>query len=258
MKSMTGYGDCRARGSDFSVQVELQSYNHRFLDIMIKVPPEYAKAETLLLGELRRRFERGRFNVHVSVHVAAARARGGINRALAASYWKELQRLAKDLRLPGLDPGVLVALPGVVEFASGAPSFKEFRAVMEEALAGALERLEKTREREGVRIRTDMRRHLRRLETGFAKAVSALRRRSADRSPNVEEEVNRLSGHIAQFRRLLEGDGAAGKALEFVTREMVREVTTLADKACNSKVSVQGVLMKVEIESLKEQARNVE
>jgi len=75
---------------------------------------------------------------------------------------------------------------------------------------------------------------------------------------NVEEELSRLENHIKQFKGYLISKKPVGKTLEFLCQEMLREVTTLGDKAADSVVSGQIVMMKSELESLREQARNVE
>lgn len=257
MKSMTGYGHARAVGRDFAVDVELQTYNHRFLDCKVKLPPGYVGQESFVVKQLGGRLARGRVNAYVELQLAPSRARVTVNRDLAAKYWKALQRLERELGCSaGFCPDRLLDLPGVLVSDRGAPSSRQFKKVLSESLSEALDRLEAMRSREGKRLAADLRRHLRRLDRGL-KAVRRLQGKSGS-DANVDEELERLAGHIEQFGRILGGEEPSGKVLEFITREMLREATTLADKSCRLEVSRQAVEMKTAIESLKEQVRNAE
>ncbi len=273
MYSMTGYGQGTGRGKDFTVKTELQSYNHRFLDIKVRLPNEYARLESWLTGKIASRVSRGRVNVYIGFKQSGDRYRVRVNEDLARKYWKAFRRLQRAVGSPSeISPEVLIGLPGVMETVSGLPSVTAFKKSLAAGLEESLEKLVAMRAREGARLRADLNRHLKAFGRAFKKARTRLAGRSGKPvppargrknatgpvPPNVEEELSRLEGHLEQFSGYLDSSGPIGKTLEFLLQEMQREVTTLGDKAADGPVSSQVILMKSELESLREQARNAE
>ncbi len=273
MFSMTGYGTGSARGKDFTVKTELQSYNHRFLDIKVRLPNEYGRLESWLAKKISESVSRGRVNVYVGFQQGSDRYRVRINEPLARRYWKALGRLRRSVGAESeISPEVLINLPGVLETVTGLPSAAEFKKQLGISLDRALEKMIGMRAREGARLRADLNRHLKVFTGAFKTArVRILERIREGAAPergrnssaaaaaaNVEEELSRLEGHLEQFAGYLDSGQPVGKTLEFLLQEMQREVTTLGDKAGDSAVSAQVVLMKSELESLREQARNAE
>ncbi len=275
MYSMTGYGQGTGRGKDFTVKVELQSYNHRFLDIKVRLPNEYARLESWLNKRISSRVSRGRVNVYVGFQQSGERYRVRVNEDLARKYWSAFRRLQRAVGAGSeIGPEVLIGLPGVLETVSGLPSVTAFKKQLAAALEEALEKLVTMRAREGARLRADLNRHLKIFNRSFKKAKTRIIQRAGEPAPpvrvrknssgsgsvlpNVEEELSRLEGHLEQFAGYLDSSEPVGKTLEFLLQEMQREVTTLGDKAGDGLVSSQVILMKSELESLREQARNAE
>lgn len=275
MFSMTGYGHGSARGKDFTVKTELQSYNHRFLDVKVRLPNEYARLENWLQKIIAGRVSRGRVNVFVGFQQTGDRYRVRVNEGLARKYWNALHRLQGAVKARSeISAEVLIGLPGVLETVSGLPSVTRFKEQLAASLEEALAKLVGMRAREGARLRADLNRHLKiftgsvrkvktRLSARAKEEASPARARkksspAASLPPNVDEELSRLDGHLEQFAGYLNASGPVGKTLEFLLQEMQREVTTLGDKAGDSAVSTEVVLMKSELESLREQARNAE
>lgn len=263
MKSMTGYGNGRAEGREFSVSVEIQSYNNRFLEVKTRLPPDYVFVEKDLVKTISGRLSRGRVNVLVALQQSPARAEVKIDEALAAKYWQSLQRLWKKVKAPSPpDPAILLTLPGVMQISSGQPSAREFKEVLGEALEVALGALEKMREKEGNKLRSYLRKHAKVMLAELAEVkrlLAAGPARGGDASAaTVQEEINRLDSHLDQFQEILDKDEPAGKVLEFVALEMLRETTTLGDKADDTELSKRAVAMKSEIENIREQIRNLE
>jgi uncharacterized protein (TIGR00255 family) len=75
---------------------------------------------------------------------------------------------------------------------------------------------------------------------------------------NIEEEVVRLEFHVKTFRDTIEQSGAVGKILDFITQEMQREINTLSAKIRDAQISYNGVIIKDEVEKIREQLQNVE
>ena len=269
MKSMTGFGEGRSRGRNFLVNVELQSYNHRFLDVQVKLPPEYLKLEPDILAEISSRIERGRINAFVSFRLGPGRSSVRIDSELAKKYCASFRKLQRVLSLRGeILPEVLFKLPGVIGLDMVYPAAREFKKSLLLALRIALNRLLKMREKEGKALAADLKKHLRSLKKGRDRVRVQIETKnmgapsseagSLSAGVNIREELSRLESHIRQFEDVLDKRQPVGKILEFITQEMLRETTTLADKAVDSYVSGQAVYMKMEIETLREQIRNVE
>ena len=277
MISMTGYGSGDSESNDFTVKTELQSYNHRFLDIKVKLPSRYQSLESYIVKKISNRLSRGRVNVYIAFKQTGERYRVIINEALAKKYWNSLNRLRKVIKSnSSIGPEVLINLPGVLETSAITPSVTGFKKQVVVSLNQALDELISMREKEGARMRTDLSKHLRALNGSLIRVRARLKKKKkeleekkkarpsgksgGDKSgvANVQEESSRLESHIIQFKEFLASDEPSGKSLEFLCQEMLREVTTLGDKASDSQISCQVILMKSELESLREQARNVE
>ena len=274
---MTGYGSGSSETSIFTVKTELQSYNHRFLDIKVKLPVQYQSLEGYVTKKISDRISRGRVNVYVAFKQTGDRYQVSVNEALARKYWTSLNRLQKAIKSESsIGPEVLISLPGVLETSPITPSITGFKRQVAASLNQALDELISMRDKEGVRMRADLSKHLRALNGSLTRVKTRLPKKEkeiqeekiskssgksgGDRSgvANVQEEISRLESHIIQFKEFLSSGVPSGKSLEFLCQEMSREVTTLGDKASDSLISCQIILMKSELESLREQARNVE
>lgn len=274
---MTGYGNGNSRTDDFSVKTELQTYNHRFLDIKVRLPGEYQSLESYIVKKISARLSRGRVNVFIAFQRSGDRYRVIINEALAKKYWQALNRMQRVIKAKaGIGPEVLIGLPGVLEATSVTPSIREFKKQVGLSLERALEKLLAMRKKEGAALSADLSKHVNLLTVCVARVQKQLDKKESQRLArqerkdagkageqtsagiNVEEELSRLENHIKQFKGYLISKKPVGKTLEFLCQEMLREVTTLGDKAADSVVSGQIVMMKSELESLREQARNVE
>lgn len=277
MLSMTGYGSGASESNDFTVKTELQSYNHRFLDVKVKLPSRYQSLESYVINKISNRLSRGRVNVYIAFQQSGDCYRVRVNEALAKKYWNSLNRLRKAVKAePLIGPEVLINLPGVLETSPITPSVTGFKKQVMVSLNQALDELISMREKEGARMRTDLSKHLRALNGCLIRVRARLKKKAeeiqaektgkisgksgGERSgvANVQEELSRLASHIIQFKEFLSSDSPSGKSLEFLCQEMLREVTTLGDKASDSLISRQVVLLKSALENLREQSRNVE
>lgn len=185
---------------------------------------------------------------------------------------------------------LVAAQPGVLTVGeAGMDAERRFRAI-EPIVESALAQLVAARAREGEALSEDLRQRLRalgRLLDEIAKLVEsapdAHRRRLSDRigrlldgavaidaqrlaqevalladRMDVTEEITRLRAHMAEFGRLCQSSGLAGRQLDFLTQEMSREVNTIGAKSQSAEVAARVVAMKAELERLREQIQNVE
>src|SRR2546430_13920304 len=118
MKSMTGYGRGECAQDGFKITVELSSVNRKQSEISVYLPRELEALESRIRDEINRRIARGRLTVKVSMHAANGSYSGRVklNAALARAYARELNRLAKELKLAGaVTLETLVCGPGVLQ-----------------------------------------------------------------------------------------------------------------------------------------------
>ena len=289
--SMTGYGRAEARGSRLAVVVEARSLNHRFLEIVVKLPRALSAHEPAVRQLVQGRLSRGRLDVSVGLRrVAGSQNVVRTDLALGADYVRSARALADALGLPA-DLGVadLLRLPGVVSVEEAEDEDGESGLLLKDATQQALAELVRMRQAEGAALAADLAGYLGTLEgwaaglVGILPAVLAriherLRGRIhavleeapvdpgrivqeaamlAARS-DVAEELARLTSHCGQFRGLLADGGPVGRQLDFLLQEMHREVNTIASKADDGEMVARVLEARTVVERLREQAQNVE
>jgi uncharacterized protein (TIGR00255 family) len=293
MKSMTGYGrgDCSKDG--FKVTVELSSVNRKQTEISVNLPGELELLEAQIRDLINRHIARGRLTVRVSLHAGTGKssARLHLNVPLAKAYARELDRLAKQLKLPGpvtLDQ--LARAPGVLQTDEELAVEEDLWPAVEKALKQAISQMVRTREREGAHLTQDlaqriavMRKAAARIQ-GHAPTVAERYRQQlveriksagleapgadderllkevvyfADRS-DISEELTRLQSHFLQFDDCRKSKEPVGRMLDFLAQEMNREINTIGSKANDRLISREVVTLKAELEKFREQAQNVE
>src|ERR1017187_2606815 len=293
MKSMTGYGrgDCSQDG--FKITVELSSVNRKQTEISVTLPREMEMLEAQIRDLINRHIARGRLTVRVSLHAGASKssARMHLNVPLAKAYARELNRLVKQLKLPGpvtLDQ--VARAPGVVQTDEELAVDEDFWPAVEKALKKALSQMVKMREREGAHLAQDLakrmtvmrqaanrgqkqaptvaerdrRQLIQRMRSADLAAPGADDERLlkevvyfADRS-DITEELTRLQSHFQQFDDCLKSREPVGRTLDFLAQEMNREINTIGSKAHDSPSLREVVTLKAELEKFREQAQNVE
>ena len=249
--------------------------------------------EAQIRDAINRHIARGRLTVRVSLHAGAGNtsARLHLNALLAKAYARELNKLAKELKLEGsvtLDH--LVRAPGVLQTDEEIAEAEDFWPAVEKALTKALATLVKMREREGQHLAKDlaervaiMRRAVKTVQENAPQVAERYRELLlariksagldtpvadddrllkevvyfADRS-DITEELTRLQSHFQQFDDNLKSKEPVGRTLDFLAQEMNREINTLGSKANDSLISREVVTLKTELEKFREQAMNVE
>jgi uncharacterized protein (TIGR00255 family) len=288
MNSMTGYGRGEASASGRSCVVECASVNRKALEVACQLPRELAALEIPIREAVSKRVSRGRVNVSIVLAATSADATVEIDHTLARGLLQEIRTLQQELALPGdIDMGTLLSLPGVIR--TPQQTSADYEPVILQALAGALDALIAMREREGENLRRDLSArldflrkardemarlapevvsryrgelHARIARAGLEIAVDDARLATevalfAERC-DVSEELTRLDSHFAQFAEKLDSGEPSGRALEFLTQEIYRELNTLGSKAGDSALTRLVVEAKVELDKIREQSLNVE
>ena len=290
ISSMTGFGSAEGMVGAAGVSVEIRTVNHRFFNPSIKLPGSFAKWEGDVRELLRQRIARG----HVALTARVERETGkgaGINEERFGEYVAALRVLQKKYALSdNLEAATILGLPDVVdthveERESG--TVGELTAIVEQAISalrqmraeeGArlavflLERIslveesvKRIRERGPVRLAEQvsrLKRSVKELASGanvdqqrLAQEVAIL----ADKL-DIAEELDRFDSHIGSFRQSVQESGAepVGKRLGFLLQEMVREANTTGSKANDAAILADVVMIKEELERVREQVENIE
>ena len=292
--SMTGYGGAVRSYGGYVVQFEIKSVNHRYAEVVLRMPREWTCYEDGLRRLVQRHIKRGRIDVYISKE----RDESGtlpyvLNRPVVEAYLKAAGELAKhygvDAKLSAKD---LLSLPDVLttpeEAAPAGSADPGWEQVLTEGLEEALIGLLGMREREGKHLAADLGARLQRLEAIHGELVrlapevvkeyrTRLKNRLtelldgnygeqrfamevavfADRS-NIDEELIRLKSHFEQCRSLLQAYEPVGRKLDFLIQEMNRETNTIGSKANHLALVNLVVEMKAELEKIREQAANLE
>lgn len=288
---MTGFGAGEIATIAGRYGVEIRSVNHRFRDVVVRVPRDLSPLEDRVRAVVQARVFRGRVDVAVVRDDYGRRPRTvRADAALAKAYVDALDGLRQTLSISGgVDLPLLLSLPDLVKIEEEKEDVEASWPAVERGVTAALDRLIAMREAEGVRLRADLLERLSRLER-LAEAIAdraprvvedyhaRLGRRVqelaggvavdpgrlaaevalfADRS-DITEEVTRFRSHLAQFRATVGGTGAVGRTLEFIVQEMGRETNTIGSKANDLEITRHVIAIKGDLESLREQIQNVE
>jgi len=290
-RSMTGFGAGEIVTTAGRYGVEVRSVNHRFCEVVVRMPRDLSQLEDRVRALVQSRVLRGRVDVVVVRDDYGRRPRSvKTDVELAKAYISALDGLRQALPVSGtVDLSLLLSLPDMVKIEEEKADVEASWPAVESGAGAALEKLVVMRDAEGARLGTDLLARLSRME-GFAESIAAraplvvedyharLQRRVqelagsvavdpgrlatevalfADRS-DITEELTRFRSHLAQFRTTLAGAGAIGRTLEFIVQEIGREANTIGSKANDLEITRHVIAIKGELESLREQIQNVE
>jgi uncharacterized protein (TIGR00255 family) len=290
IKSMTGFGQGSAEGTNFKVRVDIRSVNNRFLDIHTRLPQELTSLELTVKKQVQAALHRGRIDLTVTVE-QMKQATFEINRPLVAGYLAAIAELKQEFGLEGEVSLELIAkLPGAMQVSQDSGRLDEaLVAAVVAAVSQALVALTEMRLIEGqelgaeINLRLDnIEKQLPNIETEAARLPGIYREKLAkrledlqgavqvdearmaqeaimlaDRS-DISEEIVRLKSHIIQMRDVVRSDEEVGKRLDFILQEMNREANTILSKSSDISISDAAIVIKTEVEKMREQGQNVE
>jgi uncharacterized protein (TIGR00255 family) len=288
---MTGYGRRESAWSGRSLSVEVRSVNHRFCEVVSRLPRSLAGLEEDLKKSIQQRCQRGRIELTISLSGGAEGEKQlSLDRPLARQYHRLLRELQQELRLEGaIDLSLLSGFRDIVAVSEQPLASAALKQAGKRLLAGALVDLDAMRRREGQALARDMKHRLllirKEAQAMVARAPLVARglfdrmtervrklvgdgpidqgrlsqelAQYADRC-DVSEELTRLDSHLAQFDGALESKEPVGRTLDFLLQEMGREVNTIGSKANDAEMAVHVVRVKGELEKIREQVQNIE
>jgi len=293
--SMTGFG--RAAGAlsaRYFVAVTAKSVNHRFLETSVRIPDYLWEAEAMVRGLASDTFARGKVDISIRVQrTAQPDYNVRINTQIANTVVPQLRAIAEELGLGSTFSGSdLLRVPDLLQVeAIETEITDEERDALAAIVRLALAQMRDMRVREGQSLHADI---TARLETirvlqqrlashrheMRAELLSAYQQRvqeianvsgievNQDRiaqevvimveKGDVAEELTRLAHHVEQAEKAVSGVEAAGKKLDFLSQEMLREVNTMGSKSRSAVLRTLVVELKTEVERIREQVQNVE
>lgn len=289
--SMTGYGRAEETVDGRTIVVEIKSVNHRYFEFSSRIPRSMGFLEDRLKSYVQSRIFRGKVDMYVSVDEDPdAEAAVQINHSLAAGYIKALRSLTEQYGIIDDISVSSVARYSDVFTVRKAPEDEE--ALWErvhQVAAKAMDAFVAMRQAEGANLKADVQIHLHnlsaaveRVEEMAPQTIRMYRERLENKMRELlggasvdeqrlltetalfadrivtDEETVRLRSHIGQISTLLNGNGAAGRKLDFLIQETNREINTIGSKAQNADIARLVVDMKAEIEKIREQIQNIE
>jgi uncharacterized protein (TIGR00255 family) len=291
MRSMTGYGRGEIEAKGVRVTVELRAFNNRFLEMTPKLPKFLSPLEGELKKSIQDRIGRGRILVNIGWEdVDGLSEMISLDKEVADRYYDLLKALKERYGLAGdIDLATFAALPDLLkrEVEEWEPS--KALPLVRQALTAALDGLVDMKTREGEAIAEDLTCRIdrtlaylgeveERAPQRIEEAREKLRTRLAELTDSGEynealltqevvlfaersdftEECVRYRIHCDNFRNFVAEGGTVGRKLTFLLQEMAREVNTMGAKASDARVSGNVVLIKEELERIREQVQNIE
>ena len=291
IKSMTGFGRFESVTDACKISVEIKAVNHRYLDLGIKMPKKFNFFESAMRGLLKDYIQRGKVDVFVTYEdYTEEKVSLKYNSSLAAEYMDSFKRMAEQF---GIDNDVKVSIlarcPEVLSMEQVPEDEEQMWALLSEALKHAAENFVETRVREGEHLKNDLIGKLDNMlslvdfiETRSPKVIEDYRKKLEDKVKDmlqsttidesriltevtifadkicVDEETVRLRSHIEGMKKELLKGGSVGRKLDFIAQEMNRESNTILSKSNDMEISDQAIILKTEIEKVREQIQNIE
>jgi len=288
---MTGFGRAEIVLDGRKFRAEVASVNRKQTDIVVNLPRELAELEPQVRALVGRAVSRGRINVYLACELAGEQHGAlRVDHDLAKQYRDALAELSGELGtelvLTGTD---LLRAPGVLTVADSTMEVDSVWPAIEKVTRKAMTELIKMRRTEGKHLQSDLVARLETLEREVAAVRELapsvieihranLKRRLAeggvevdladerilkeigifsDRS-DISEETTRLASHFKQFSKYIKSKEPVGRAMDFLSQELNRELNTIGSKANSATIAQHIVNAKTELEKMREQVQNVE
>ena len=293
IKSMTGYGRGEYTDDKRSISCEIKSVNHRFCEISVKLPRRYQFAEEKIKAKVKAAAPRGKIDVSITAEDLGMNASEiRLNTEAAKAYYASLTALKDTIPdLKGeIDLQLISQMPDVLKTVPAEEDEEEILTAVENAVDQAIASYDLMKITEGRKLVEDivsrgnyiketveaievyapqvaenyklkMKERIQEL-LGDSAAVPEDRilleaAVFADKS-NITEEIVRLKSHCQQLAGICQGTDAAGKKLDFLVQEMNREANTIGSKANDINITDKVLILKAEIEKIREQVQNLE
>ena len=282
--SMTGFGKASLQLPTKKITVEIKSLNSKGLDLNTRMPSVFREMELALRNQISQRLERGKVDFSLYVEVTGEETTSKINVPIVKGYINQMKAV-----IPNADETELmkmaVRMPDALKTERDEIDENEWKQI-QTVIDEALENIANFRKDEGASLEKEFQLRIANIEKLMTEAVSydaerietvktRLRTSLDELKVNVDEnrfeqelifylekyditeEKVRLGNHLNYFLETLNGTEANGRKLGFITQEMGREINTMGSKSNHSEMQKLVVMMKDELEKIKEQVLNV-
>jgi len=291
MMSMTGFGEKRFAWPGFRAKIGIKSLNHRFFDWNYKGTP-LGEAENRLRALAQRKLHRGRIEAAVDLDFLDPSSwEIAINEALLEKVLATMEKASKRMgRMGNFSVDNIFRIPQVVEIRRRELT-AEVKSLLEKAFDETLDQVLKERRREGRETARQVRRHLLAVRRSLRHIVSLARTQPSlirekltqrlkeldgdslvggekvegevaylTQKADIAEEVSRLRSHIDAFEQWVRDDQKepVGRMLDFLSQEVAREANTINSKSQNIAITKESLVIKGEVESIRQHIQNIE
>jgi len=291
IKSMTGFGQAVLHRGDTNITVEVKSLNSKFLDLTLRLPRIFSEKELELRNLITEKLERGKVSLSIDYQqTGKAEVRQTYNQDLFVAYYAELKKLADRVVAPSYDTIFSIALnsPDVIQ-GNGKEELEpaEWERV-NSLILEAIQNFDAFRMAEGKSLEERLVQYITSIQASLSK-VESLDPKRIERTRtrikgsvtdffgnegfdtnrleqeiiyyieklDIHEERVRLKTHLDYFLNVLADKQSNGKKLGFISQEIGREINTIGSKANDAEMQKHVVMMKEELEKIKEQLNNV-
>lgn len=291
MKSMTGYGLYQKSDENYNVKIEIKSVNNRYAEINIRLPKNLFAIEDKIRKFIKDTVKRGKVDVFINIEYLSQNNEDiKLNIPLAKAYMKNLLDLKEELELK--DPISLrdiYTFQGVVTSSISDEEDHELNNLIFQTLEGAVKKFDEFRKTEGENLKADLKEKIKNIKTlndeikdlapisleeNIKKLKENIESQLKDQSLDkarlstevalmcdklaIDEEITRIYSHIDQFNDIIKDTNPIGRKLDFLLQELNRESNTIGSKSTNTKIINTIVVLKSEIEKIREQIQNIE
>lgn len=286
---MTGYGKGVCELGDKVVTIEVKSLNSKQLDIYSRIPSIYREKDLDIRNIISQRLQRGKIEVNMVVEITDVNSNGKLNVSVIKEYYRQLKDIGSELGIDYNDSilQVIMRLPDALKTEKDELNPDDWQKI-ENTLLAAIDAVDQFRLQEGKALKDDMlskviliEKSLENIEPFEQERVTSIKQR-LHRGLNevmdvekidtnrfeqeliyflekldINEEKVRLKNHCSFFREVCNGKDSSGKKLGFIAQEMGREINTIGSKANHTEIQRYVVMMKDELEKIKEQSLNI-
>ena len=286
---MTGYGKAVVAYKDKKINVEVKSLNSKQLDLSTRIAPLYREKEMEIRQMVAKSVERGKVDFSIWVEKDAGSDATPINGAIVENYYRQLRRIVDQVGIPEPQDWLqtLMRLPDVTTRTEMEELDEEEWKAARQAIEESLAQLEAFRRQEGAALQRKFTEKIDNIASLLAQIepyeksrVEKIRQRIVDglkeipevdydknrleqeliyyiEKLDISEEKQRLANHLKYFRETMQEEGRGiGKKLGFIAQEMGREINTTGSKSNQAEMQNLVVMMKDELEQIKEQVLN--
>ncbi|WP_338032013.1 YicC/YloC family endoribonuclease [Dehalobacterium formicoaceticum] len=291
VRSMTGYGRGAGSSANQMITVEAKSVNHRYLEIVVRMPKQLLPLEERIKKLVQEKVTRGRLDLFLTLEKTGDQKNlVKVDKEIGLAYYKALKELSSLCQIgEEINLAQLAQMPGVIMIEEEKEDLEAIWPGIEEAVIQACQELVTMRTGEGEKLALDLKNrgrdildYVRQIEERSPLVVQEYQEKLtqrvqellgeiqidesklasevaffADRA-SITEELVRLKSHLSQMNLFLDSNDAVGRKLDFLVQEMNREINTIGSKGNDLAINRVVVEVKSELEKVREQVQNLE